>query len=136
MKKQWLGCFSLVAAASLLWLPAAHAEYVLCEDKSTHLREQIEQAETHGNQHRIRGLQRALQAIEANCTNERVLTEAADDVRKSQEDVREREVELEDALKDDDEDDIHKRRAKLEDATRELEEHTQELNSLQHRLNN
>lgn len=134
MKKQRLGCFILVATSSVLLMTVAHAEEVLCEDKRTHLRQQIEHAQAHDNQHRIWGLQRALQAIEANCTNGRVLAEAADDVRKSQEDVREREVELEDALRNHDENDIQKRRAKLEEATRELEEHSQELDALQHRL--
>ena len=136
MKKQWLVYVCVVATTSISWLSVAHANDVLCEDKSTHLRQQIEYAQAHGNQHRIRGLQRALQAIETNCSNERVLAEAAEEVRKSQEDVREREVELEDALRDNDDDDIQKRREKLEDATRELEERAQELDAMQHRLNN
>lgn len=135
MKTQRYVFFSLVVLASTLLLSVAHAEEVLCEDKKIHLRQQIEHAQTHSNQHRIQGLQRALNAIEKNCTNERVLAAAADDLRKSQEDVREREAELEEALREGDEDDIQKQRGKLEDATRELEEHIRELNSLQHRIN-
>ncbi|WP_249975983.1 DUF1090 domain-containing protein [Vreelandella olivaria] len=135
MKEQWVGCLSVMVTAGLLLLPVAHAEEVLCEDKSSEIRQQLEYAQQHGNQHRIRGLQRALNAIEENCTNESVLAEAADEVRESQEEVSERQADLEAALRDGDEDDIQKRRTKLSEATRELEAHTQELDTLQRRLN-
>ncbi|WAM51802.1 DUF1090 domain-containing protein [Halomonas venusta] len=101
----------------------------------TVLRQQLEHAQEHDNQHRVRGLQRALHSIEEHCTNEQVLAEAAEEVRESQEEVRERELALEEALGEGDEDDIQKRREKLAEAVRELEEHTEELDSLQHRLN-
>ncbi|GEK52976.1 hypothetical protein HVE01_36970 [Vreelandella venusta] len=107
----------------------------MCEDKMTVLRQQLEHAQEHDNQHRVRGLQRALHSIEEHCTNEQVLAEAAEEVRESQEEVRERELALEEALGEGDEDDIQKRREKLAEAVRELEEHTEELDSLQHRLN-
>ncbi|WKD27998.1 DUF1090 domain-containing protein [Halomonas sp. KG2] len=71
----------------------------------TVLRQQLEHAQAHDNQHRVRGLQRALHSIEEHCTNEQILAEAAEEIRESQEEVR------------------------------ELEEHTEELDSLQHRLN-
>jgi len=135
MKKIWLGYLSLAATAGILLLPIAHAAERLCEDKKSVLRQQLEQAQAHDNHHRVRGLQRALQSIEDNCTNEQVLAESAEEVRESQEEVRERELALEEALREGDEDDIQKRREKLEEEVRELEEHTQELNSLQHRIN-
>lgn len=130
MQKQWLGCLSVVTAGLLL-LPVAYAEDVLCEEKSAEIRQQLEYAQQHGNQHRVRGLQRALNAIEENCTNESVLAEAADEVLESQEEVSERQADLEAALRDGDEDDIQQRSEKLAEATRELEAHTQELNALQ-----
>ncbi|MCD6005268.1 DUF1090 domain-containing protein [Vreelandella alkaliphila] len=135
MKKTWLYCLSLAATAGVLLLPAAHATERLCEDKATVLRQQLEYAQAHDNQHRVRGLQRALHSIEENCTNEQVITEAAEEVRESQEEVRERELALEEALREGDEDDIQKRREKLAEEVRELEEHTQELNLLQQRIN-
>ncbi|PCF94662.1 DUF1090 domain-containing protein [Vreelandella nigrificans] len=135
MKRQWLGYLSLAAVWSVLPLQFSHAADVLCEDKTLNLRQQLEYAQTYDNQQRIRGLQRALQSIEKNCTNERVLAEAAEKVRESEEEVSERELELEHALRDGDEDKIQKRREKLAEEVRELEEHIQELHSLQHRLN-
>ncbi|AZM97522.1 DUF1090 domain-containing protein [Vreelandella venusta] len=135
MNRRWLGCLSLAVTAGVLSLPAAHAADRLCEDKMTILRQQLEHAQEHDNQHRVLGLQRALHSIEEHCTNEQVLAEAAEEVRESQEEVRERELALEEALGEGDEDDIQKRREKLAEAVRELEEHTEELDSLQHRLN-
>ncbi|MGA4495784.1 DUF1090 domain-containing protein [Vreelandella venusta] len=135
MNRRWLGCLSLAVTAGDLSLPAAHAADRLCEDKMAVLRQQLEHAQEHDNQHRVRGLQRALHSIEEHCTNEQVLAEAAEEVRESQEEVRERELALEEALGEGDEDDIQKRREKLAEAVRELEEHTEELDSLQHRLN-
>ncbi len=134
MNRRWLGCLSLAVTAGGLSLPAAHAADRLCEDKMAVLRQQLEHAQEHDNQHRVRGLQRALHSIEEHCTNEQVLAEAAEEVRESQEEVRERELALEEALSEGDEDDIQKRREKLAEEVRELEEHTEELDSLQHRL--
>ncbi|MFC7368786.1 MULTISPECIES: DUF1090 domain-containing protein [Vreelandella] len=135
MKRTWLGHLSVAAAAGILLLPVAHAAERLCEDKISAVRQQLEQAQAHGNHHRVRGLQRSLQSIEENCTNEKVLAEAAEEVRESQEEVRERELVLEEALREGDEDNIQKRRKKLAEEVRELEEHTQELNLLQQRIN-
>ncbi|UXZ54500.1 DUF1090 domain-containing protein [Halomonas sp. 7T] len=135
MKTQWLSCVTFVAALGVLPLQLAYAADLLCEDKTAALRHQLEHAQAHGNQHRAEGLQRALHAISENCTNERVLAEAEEEVRESHEEVRGRSDELNEALHDGDEDDIQESREKLEEATRELEEHTEELNALQRRLN-
>lgn len=135
MNRKWLGCLSLAVTAGVLLLPAVHAAERLCEDKMTVLRQQLEHAQAHDNQHRVRGLQRAMHSIEEHCTNEQVLAEATEEVRESQEEVRERELALEEALSEGDEDDIQKRREKLAEEVRELDEHTQELNSLQRRIN-
>ncbi|MBR2512533.1 MAG: DUF1090 domain-containing protein [Halomonas sp.] len=135
MKIQWLGCVTFVAALGVLPLQLAHAADILCEDKTATLRHQLEQAQAHGNQHRAEGLQRALHAISENCTNERVLAQAEEEVRESHEEVRERTEALNQVLHDGDKNDIQESREKLEEATRELKGHTEELNALQRRLN-
>ncbi|WP_301583858.1 DUF1090 domain-containing protein [Halomonas alkaliantarctica] len=141
MKKLWLRSLSLAVTGGLLLLPVAyiseraHAADRLCEDKMRGLRQQLEHAQAHDNHHLVRGLQRALHAIEENCTNEQVLAELEEDIQESQQEVRERELALEQALKEGDEDDIQKRREKLAEERRELEEHTQELNALRRRIN-
>lgn len=116
-------------------LPVAHADERLCEDKKMAVRQQLEYAQQYDNQYRVQGLRRALQSIEENCTNERVLEAAEKEVRESQAAVRERELALEQALREGDEDDRQKRREKLAEERRELEEHTQELDLLKQRLN-
>ena len=134
MQKQSLTMLGFVMLAGVVTMPLAHASDMLCEDKTADVQEQLEYAREHGNQHRIDGLQRALDAIEAQCTNEGVLDDAAKDVRESQKEVQERQADLEEALSEGDAGDIETRRAKLEDATRELEADTNALNTLQNRL--
>lgn len=126
---------AFVALLAGLALPSmASAAEALCESKASDIRQQLEHAQSQGNQQRVEGLQRALDAIENNCTNESVLNDATDEVKASLAEVQERQADFEEALSDGDEDDIQKRRVKLEEATQELETHTQELNALQSQI--
>lgn len=134
MKKRLVETMGLVMIVGAVSIPMAHAADVLCEEKAEDIREQLEYAREHDNQHRVEGLQRALASIEKDCTNEAVFEDAAEDVRESQSDVQEQQAELEEALRDGDEGDIQESRADLEEATRELEADTEALNTLQHRL--
>ncbi|PRY63421.1 uncharacterized protein DUF1090 [Vreelandella songnenensis] len=129
-----MGTMALLAGV-LLPLTAS-ANEVLCESKAAEIQEQLEHAQAQNNQHRVEGLERALNAIENDCTNERVLNDATDEVKESLQEVQERQAEFEQALSDGDEDDIRKRRVKLEEATLELEEDTEALNALQGQLGN
>lgn len=136
MKKRIVNV-GIVALLAGLALPSmASAAEALCESKATDIRQQLEHAQSQGNQQRVEGLQRALDAIESNCTNESVLNDATDEVKASLAEVQERQADFEEALSDGDEDDIQKRRVKLEEATQELEMHTQELNALQSQITN
>lgn len=117
------------------WIPsAASATEILCQNKAGVLQRQLDHAQEHGEQHRVKGLQRALRALEDGCTNSSVLNDAADEVQASLAEVQERQADFEEALSDGDNDDIQKRRIKLEEATHELEIHTQELNALQQQV--
>lgn len=128
---------AVVALLAGLSLPSvASAAEALCESKAADVRQELEHAQSQGNQQRVDGLQRALDAIESDCTNESVLNDATDEVKDSLAEVQERQADFEEALSDGDEDDIQKRRVKLEEATQELETHTQELNSLQSQIGN
>ncbi|RUR39173.1 DUF1090 domain-containing protein [Vreelandella populi] len=127
-----VGIMTLLAGMAL---PAvASADEVLCQHKAEEIQLQLEHAQGQGNPHRVQGLQRALEAVENDCTNESVLNEATDEVKASLADVQERQADFEEALNRGDEDDIRKRRVKLEEATLELEEHTRQLNALHGQL--
>lgn len=129
-----IGVAALLVGLSLPTM--ASAAEALCESKATDIRQELEHAQSQGNQQRVDGLQRALDAIESDCTNESVLNDATDEVKASLAEVQERQADFEEALNDGDEGDIQKRRVKLEEATHELEMHTQELNALQSQISN
>lgn len=136
MKKRVVNV-AVVALLAGLSLPSmASAAEALCESKASDVRQQLEHAKSQGNQQRVDGLQRALEAIDSDCTNASVLNDATDDVKESLAEVQERQADFEEALSDGDEGDIQKRRVKLEEATQELEMHTQELNALQSQISN
>lgn len=126
-----LGWGVLLGAISM---PMAYAADVLCEEKARDVREQLASAQESANSQRAEGLQRALEAIEGNCTNQSILEDAAEDVRDSQRDVQEQQAELEEALSEGDDDDIQDKRADLEQATRELNADTDALIRLHDRL--
>lgn len=124
-----------VALLAGIGLPSvASAAEVLCQNKAVNIQQQLEHAQGQNNPHRVQGLQRALNAVENGCTNESVLNDATDEVKKSLAEVQERQADFEEALSDGDEGDIQKRRVKLEEATQELERHTQQLNALQQQV--
>ena len=127
-----IGIMTLLAGMALP--SVASADEALCQHKATEIKQQLEHARAQNNQHRIEGLERALKAIEDDCTNVGVLNEATDEVKASLQEVQERQAEFEEALSEGDEDGIRKRRIKLEEATLELEEHTQQLNALHGQL--
>lgn len=135
MSKRVVKIGAIILGVSALLPSVASADGALCQHKATEIRQQLEHAREQGNQHRIEGLQRALEAIENDCTNESVLDDATDEVRASLAEVQERQADFEEALNSGDEDNIRKRRIKLEEATLELEEHTEQLNALQGQLN-
>ncbi|MGO2264589.1 DUF1090 domain-containing protein [Halomonas sp.] len=134
MKKNMIQAGVVALLAGMLLPPVAAAADDLCESKAADVREQLAHAQAQGNQHREEGLQRALDAIDDNCTNESVLNDATDEVKESLAEVQERQSEFEEALNEGDDDDIEKRRVKLEEATLELERHTEELNALQQQI--
>ncbi|MFG6666276.1 DUF1090 domain-containing protein [Halomonas sp. HNIBRBA4712] len=127
-----LGGFMLVGASALPLSAAAND--ALCADKAADVNAQLEHARAQNDVHRVEGLERALHAIEHDCTNESVLDDAREEVQESLQDVQERQADFEQALDEGDDGDIQKRREKLEEATRELEEDTAALNALESRL--
>lgn len=93
-----------------------------CEAKRQNIEQQIVYARTHGNNHRIAGLEKALSELNANCTNEGLRAERESDIRKKERKVEERRQELAEAQTDGRKDKISNKLRKLEQAQGELKE--------------
>ena len=93
-----------------------------CEAKRLNIEQQIDYARTHGNSHRINGLEKALSELNANCTDEGLRAERESNVRKKERKVEDRRQELTEAQADGRIDKINKKQRKLEEAQAELNE--------------
>ncbi|MEC5397946.1 DUF1090 domain-containing protein [Uliginosibacterium sp. H1] len=93
-----------------------------CEAKRTRIETQIAEATARGNKQELAGLNRALRATTANCTDASLAKERDARIRKAEKEIAEREKDLAQAQKSGDADKVEKRREKLEEARRELVE--------------
>ena len=93
-----------------------------CSAKQTRIESSITEATARGNKHEIAGLNKALRATKANCTEESLLKEKEASIQKARKKLSERERDLAQAEKSGDAKKIDKRRIKLEEARRELAE--------------
>lgn len=112
-----------IALSALTLSPAfaADATEDPCAAKAQALEAQIAEARAHANRHRVAGLERALEAVQQNCTPESVRQELEKDVTEAREKVAEREAELREARAEGrDADKIARREAKLAEAREKL----------------
>ncbi|MBB2496992.1 DUF1090 domain-containing protein [Aquipseudomonas ullengensis] len=124
MKKLPL-CLSLLALTAA---PAFAAEpSPACQAKQADIQAQITAATARGNSQEVAGLQRAMQANQANCSDASLAAEREAKIKEAREEVAERESDLREAEQDGDAQKIAKRRAKLEEARSELLEAEQPL---------
>ncbi|WP_416391134.1 DUF1090 domain-containing protein [Alloalcanivorax xenomutans] len=127
---------------SLLTLPATlvvlhtalaapvFADQPLCGKKIAEVERQQAEARAHGHDHKARGLQRALDALRDDCTDQGLIDDARAEVSEKQREVAERQADLDAAIREGDKDDIKKRRKKLSEARQELLDHQSELERL------
>lgn len=128
-----VSALSVMGALVLSSLAVAGEEAggTLCAIKRDDVQTQLEYAREHHNSHRVRGLERALAAIEENCTDEGLLREAQEEVDEHRAEVEERQADLDEALAEQDDEEIREREAKLDEATRELDASIEALNALE-----
>lgn len=117
----------LLLASMLIIIPAfstlaAPQAATGCQAKRQNIEQQIDYARTHGNSHRVAGLEKALSEVNANCTEEGLRVEREADVRKKELKVEERRQELAEAKTDGRTDKVRKKQEKLEEAQAELGE--------------
>ena len=98
-----------------------------CDAKELAVEQQLEYAKAQGNEHRIKGLEQALTAIQNECSEGELRQELQAEVDEKTRDVEEREQELAEAQRSGKADKIEKKRHKLAEAQQELLEAKREL---------
>lgn len=118
MKQLILASVLAFAAAPLL----AQQPSAACEAKRARIEAQISQAQAAGNSREVAGLQKALRANKAHCSDASLAAERKREIRKATKKVAEREKELAKAKRKGDPDKIAQRQNKLDEARQELAE--------------
>ena len=113
---------AVLVAASLLLPGVAVAADGGCAAKRLTLERQIAQAQAQGDAGRLAGLRRALDAVQAHCTDAGLRQQRLEVIQARSREVAERERDLRDAQTKGDADKIRVRSRKLAEARRELEE--------------
>lgn len=113
-------CAGLLATCAL---PAFAAEASpACAAKRTTIEQQLAEARARGNAQQVKGLQRALKANIAHCTDASLAKEREAEIAKAQRELAQRERDLQEAERKGDARKIATRKAKLEEAQRKLAE--------------
>ncbi|HSX69391.1 MAG TPA: DUF1090 domain-containing protein [Pseudomonas sp.] len=121
MSQRLLANILLGGCAVLITLPAA-AETGGCAAKRDHLQQQIEAARSAGNRDRQAGLETALSQVVEHCDDGELRKSREEEVLDAEHEVRTREAELQEALKQGEPAKIDKRRDKLAESREELRE--------------
>lgn len=117
---------ALVLCVGLLTLSASCAFAAdaspACAAKRANIESQISEARARGNTQELKGLQRALKANIAHCTDASLAKEREAEIAKAQRELAQRERDLQEAERKGDARKIATRKAKLEEAQRKLAE--------------
>ncbi|MBA1273282.1 DUF1090 domain-containing protein [Stutzerimonas azotifigens] len=109
-----------VATITLMLVAGLAQAQESCAEKKAEITRQLEHAQTHGNAGRVRGLETALEKVQANCTDAGLRAERQEKIEEAREEVAERKADLQEALKDGSPEKIEKRKQKLAEAEDEL----------------
>lgn len=120
----------LSAVLGVMALPA-WADNPACQYKAAEIQNQIEYARQHGNEHRVRGLERALANVQAHCKDANLLRDKQEEIREQEEDIQERINEIAQKRSEGRQDKVQKLEKKLERDQAELAQLQDELKELQ-----
>ncbi|MFW0764508.1 DUF1090 domain-containing protein [Trabulsiella odontotermitis] len=112
--------YRIVIALTLVSFSAGAWAVSPCQEKAQDIQREISYAEKHHNQNRIDGLKKALNEVNAHCSDRQVLADHQKKIARQKDDVAERRQELNEAKQKGDADKIEKRERKLKEAQDEL----------------
>ncbi len=120
----------LSAVLSVMALPA-WADNQACQYRAAEIQNQIDYARQHGNEHRERGLQRALVNVQMHCRDADLLRDVQEDIREQEEEIQDRLDEIAEKRSEGRQDKVQKLEKKLERDRTKLEQLQDELKELQ-----
>jgi predicted RNase H-like nuclease (RuvC/YqgF family) len=120
----------LSAVLSVMALPA-WADNPACQYRAAEIQNQIDYARQHGNEHRERGLQRALANVQMHCRDADLLRDVQEDIREQEEEIQDRLDEIAEKRSEGRQDKVQKLEKKLERDRAKLEQLQDELKELQ-----
>ena len=110
----------LSAVLSVMALPA-WADNPACQYRAAEIQNQIDYARQHGNEHRERGLQRALVNVQMHCRDADLLRDVQEDIREQEEEIQDRLDEIAEKRSEGRQDKVQKLEKKLERDRAKLE---------------
>ncbi|GHC53667.1 hypothetical protein GCM10010096_27570 [Alcaligenes pakistanensis] len=125
-----ISAWYLSAVLGVMALPA-WADNPACQYKAAEIQNQIDYARQHGNEHRVRGLERALANVQAHCKDANLLRDKQEEIREQEEDIQERINEIAEKRSEGRQDKVQKLEKKLERDQAELAQLQDELKELQ-----
>ncbi|WP_312985547.1 DUF1090 domain-containing protein [Atlantibacter sp.] len=106
--------------ACILFSTTAAQAASLCQEKEQEILREISYAEKHNNQNRIKGLNKALSEVRANCSDSDLRAKHQQKISEQQAEISERRAELHEAQQSGDREKISKRERKLKEAEQDL----------------
>ena len=125
-----ISAWYLSVVLGVMALPA-WADNPACQYKAAEIQNQIDYARQHGNEHRVRGLERALANVQAHCKDANLLRDKQEEIREQEEDIQERINEIAEKRSEGRQDKVQKLEKKLERDQAELAQLQDELKELQ-----
>lgn len=120
----------LVLGMSSSTISFAYAALTGCDFKRADIEQKITQAKVQGNVYQIKGLEKALQDVNDYCSNDSLRKDLEEKVTKQENELRERQDDLQEAINKGDADKILKRKEKLAEAQKELQDARNQLNMI------
>lgn len=112
--------YRIVMALVCLSLSSAAMSTTLCQQKEQDIQQEISHAEQHGNQYRLRGLNKALSEVKEHCIDEKLRADHQKKIARQNDEIAERQRDLAEARAKGDPDKIATRERKLAEAHKEL----------------
>jgi len=130
VEKMKSSVWCLSAVLSVMALPA-WADNPACQYRAAEIQNQIDYARQHGNEHRERGLQRALANVQMHCRDADLLRDVQEDIREQEEEIQDRLDEIAEKRSEGRQDKVQRLEKKLERDRAKLEQLQDELKELQ-----
>ena len=130
LKQVQFATLSILAISSFAFGNKSCVELKGCAQKTCQVEKQIVIAKKNGNSHKIDGLNKALSEITAHCSDDKIISDIADDLSKANDELKEHQEELKEAQSEEKSDKIEKYNAKIKEDEAEISALKEELSKM------